>query len=103
MLKGGRDGVAIIIDEEAASKSAIAELRAKLSDARQFFRGAAFRLDAARRALTRSASVTPSLRSSRSLASSCAKGRRPSEAPLLEDAAGACPFAWVFPRRQGTR
>lgn len=52
MLKGGRDGVAIIIDEEADFDVAMAELRAKLSDAPQFFRGAAFRLDAGRRALT---------------------------------------------------
>lgn len=52
MLKGGRDGVAIIIDEGADFEVALAELRAKLSDARDFFRGAFFRLDAGRRTLT---------------------------------------------------
>lgn len=54
MLKGGRDGVAIIIDEAANIELALAELKAKLSDAGNFFRGAAFRLDAGRRRLTES-------------------------------------------------
>lgn len=52
MLKGGRDGVAIVIDEQASIEAAVAELRAKLSEAGNFFRGAAFRLDAGRRRLT---------------------------------------------------
>ena len=35
MLKGGRDGVAIVIDEQASIEAAIAELRAKLSEVGQ--------------------------------------------------------------------
>ena len=52
MLKGSREGVAIVIDEAVSIETAIAELRAKLQDAGNFFRGAAFRIDAGRRHLT---------------------------------------------------
>jgi len=52
VLKGGRDGVAVIIDEGATIDAAIRDLRAKLSHAGSFFKGAAFRLEAGRRTLT---------------------------------------------------
>nr|MBO2485273.1 septum site-determining protein MinC [Bacillota bacterium] len=52
MLKGSREGVAIVIDEAVSIETAIAELRAKLQESGEFFRGAAFRLDAGRRRLT---------------------------------------------------
>lgn len=52
VLKGGRDGVAVIIDERATIDAAIKDLRAKLSRGGSFFKGAAFRLEAGTRTLT---------------------------------------------------
>ena len=52
MLKGGKDGVAIVIDENAPIDVAVKELRTKLSHAGGFFRGAAVRLEAGKRTLT---------------------------------------------------
>lgn len=52
VLKGSRDGVAIVIDETVSIEAAVKELRAKLVNAGNFFRGAVFRLDAGSRHLT---------------------------------------------------
>lgn len=52
VLKGGRDGVAVIIDEGASIEAAVQELREKLTNAGNFFRGAAFRLESGERILT---------------------------------------------------
>jgi len=52
VLKGGRDGVAVIIDERATIDAAIKDLRAKLSRAGSFFKGAAFHIEAGSRTLT---------------------------------------------------
>lgn len=52
VLKGSRDGVAVVIHEEAPIESAVRELRRKLSAAGDFFRGAVFSLDPGDRRLT---------------------------------------------------
>ncbi len=52
VLKGNRDGVAVIIDEAASIDAAVRELRSKLANAGSFFRGAVFCLDAGNRALS---------------------------------------------------
>jgi len=51
ILKGNRDGVAIIIDQHAHIDAAVSQLRAKLQEAGDFFRGAAFRLEVGDREL----------------------------------------------------
>lgn len=52
ILKGNRDGVSIIINEHAHIEQTVNQLRAKLKDTGDFFRGAAFRLVTGDRELT---------------------------------------------------
>lgn len=52
MLKGSRDGVAVIIHERAPIETAVRELRKKLAAAGDFFRGAVFSLEWGDRRLT---------------------------------------------------
>lgn len=52
MLRGSRDGIAVIIDEHATLERAVHELRTKLGEAGDFFRGGAFRLYWGERTMT---------------------------------------------------
>lgn len=52
VLKGNRDGVAVIIDEAASIDAAVRDLRTKLANAGSFFRGAVFCLESGNRALS---------------------------------------------------
>lgn len=52
MLKGSRDGVAVIISERAPIEAAVRELRRKLAAAGDFFKGAVFSFDPGERRLT---------------------------------------------------
>ena len=53
VLKGNRDGVAVIIDERASIEAAVRDLRTKLASAGSFFRGAVFRLESGNRTLSK--------------------------------------------------
>lgn len=52
ILKGNRDGVSIIIDKNLGIDETVSQLRAKLREAGDFFRGAAVRLEAGGRELS---------------------------------------------------
>lgn len=52
VLKGSRDGVSVIINEQASIEAAVRDLRAKLANAGSFFRGAVFRLESGNRTLS---------------------------------------------------